>query len=79
MIINNTGSQATVPDLQHLFAPFGVVKTAHFLSDGYGNGFHRSGFVVMDTEAEACKAITALNHSEWMKHTITVSQATFTR
>ena len=62
-------------DLQEAFASFGTVSSAKVISDqssGRSKGF---GFVEMDDDSEALKAIEALNDSDLQGRTIVVKKA----
>ena len=62
-------------DLSNLFTPFGNVGTAKIIMDresGRSKGF---GFVDMENDEEALKAIAALHETEVMGRKLIVNQA----
>jgi hypothetical protein len=65
----------TTEDLQSLFEQFGTVDSAKVIVDhetGKSKGF---GFVEMNSDEEAQKAIDALNQTEFQERTIVVKEA----
>lgn len=65
----------TTEDLQSLFEQFGTVDSAKVIVDhetGKSKGF---GFVEMNNDEEAQKAIDALNQTEFQERTIVVKEA----
>lgn len=61
--------------LKELFAAFGEVKFARVISDKQTGRSKGYGFVEMDDEAAARKAIEELNNSELQGRTIVVNEA----
>ncbi len=75
MYVSNLGFQVSDEDLRKLFEPFGAVSSAKVITDretGRSRGF---GFVEMDVEADASKAMSALHSKEVAGRAISVSQA----
>ncbi len=63
----------TDDQLQQLFASHGTVESAKVIVDKYTDRSRGFGFVEMSTEAEAEKAIQALNGSQHMGRNLTVN------
>jgi RNA recognition motif-containing protein len=63
----------TDDQLQQLFASHGTVESAKVIVDKYTDRSRGFGFVEMSTEAEAEKAIQALNGSQHMGRSLTVN------
>jgi RNA recognition motif-containing protein len=73
--VGNLAWEATSDDLYALFQEHGAVKRAQVISDketGRSRGF---GFVEMNDDAEAQKAIDALNGSTYRGRALTVNEA----
>ena len=73
--VGNLPWGATTDDLVQLFAPYGTVEKTQIITDretGRSRGF---GFVEMSTEADANKAIEALNNSPYSGRPLTVNIA----
>jgi RNA recognition motif-containing protein len=63
----------TDDQLQQLFSSHGTVESAKVIVDKYTDRSRGFGFVEMSTEAEAEKAIQALNGSQHMGRSLTVN------
>ena len=61
IFVGNLTRRTTGPELQALFAPFGVVKWAEVASDPANGGCRGFGFVQMESLVEARRAVTSLN------------------
>jgi RNA recognition motif-containing protein len=75
MYVSNLSFHTGDDDLRKLFEQFGSVSSAKVISDretGRSRGF---GFVEMDSEAEAKKAIEGLNNKEVEGRSMSVSVA----
>jgi RNA recognition motif-containing protein len=75
MYVSNLSFHTTDDDLRVLFEKFGTVSSAKVITDresGRSRGF---GFVEMDADAEATKAIQGLNNKEIEGRAISVSTA----
>src|SRR5947209_3913656 len=73
--VGNLVWECTADDLLALFQEHGAVARAQVITDretGRSRGF---GFVEMESDAEAQKAIDALNGSEWNGRPLTVNEA----
>lgn len=73
--VGNLTWDVTTDDLYALFQEFGNVKQAQVISDretGRSRGF---GFVEMENDGEAQKAIEALNNNDFRGRALTVNEA----
>src|ERR1051326_5946161 len=66
---------ATEADLENLFSAQGTVKDATIITDRYTGQAKGFGFVEMEDDAEADKAINALNGTQMGGRTLTVNEA----
>tara|TARA_B100001079_G_scaffold255427_1_gene250987 strand:+ start:143 stop:364 length:222 start_codon:yes stop_codon:yes gene_type:complete len=65
----------TEDDVEALFAEFGAVSSVKIITDKYSGRSKGFGFVEMDDDAAAQKAIDALNDSEQEGRNLRVNQA----
>lgn len=75
LYVGNISFQASEDDLKGLFSKAGEVVSAKLITDaatGRPRGF---GFVEMNSDSEAQKAITTLNGTSFMDRNIVVSEA----
>jgi RNA recognition motif-containing protein len=75
IFVGNFAFTVTEDNLRQLFEPFGKVDTVSIVTDrdtGRARGF---GFVEMGDDAEAAKAITALNGADSGGRALNVSEA----
>ena len=75
LYVGNLSYNVTSSDLQQLFAQHGNVRSAEVITDratGRSKGF---GFVEMETDEEAAKAISALNGQQQDGRALTVNEA----
>jgi RNA recognition motif-containing protein len=75
LYVGNISFQATEDDLKDLFSKAGEVMSAKLITDaatGRPRGF---GFIEMNSDSEAQKAITMFNGSSFMDRNIVVSEA----
>ena len=74
LYIGNLGHKVSSSDLQQLFALHDTVRSAQVIMDptGRSKGF---GFVDMESNEEATKAIPALNGQQQDGQSLTVSEA----
>ena len=73
--VGNLGPKADKASLKALFSMFGKVKEAYIVKDretGESKGF---GFVIMNNDAEAQAAITALDGKKCGDYTVKVNEA----
>jgi RNA recognition motif-containing protein len=66
---------ATESDLESLFSEQGAVKDVTIITDRYTGQAKGFGFVEMDDDSEADKAINALNGTQLGGRTLTVNEA----
>ena len=75
LYVGNLSYNVSSSDLQQLFTPHGTVRTAEVIMDrttGRSKGF---GFVEMETNEEAAKAIQSLNGQQQDGRALTVNEA----
>lgn len=75
LYVGNVSFQASEDDLKELFSKAGEVVSAKLITDaatGRSRGF---GFVEMNSDSEAQKAITTLNGNTFLDRNIVVSEA----
>ncbi len=75
LYVGNLGYNVSSSDLEALFAPHGTVRSAEVIMDratGRSKGF---GFVEMESNEEAAKAIQALNGQQQDGRALTVNEA----
>ena len=76
LFVGNMSFQTTESDLRALFEPFGQITRIHIVQDretGQPRGF---AFVEVADDAEAAKAISALNGKEVAGRALKVNEAT---
>ena len=66
---------ATEEDLENLFSSQGAVKDVTIITDRYTGQAKGFGFVEMENDAEADKAISSLNGTQMGGRTLTVNEA----
>lgn len=62
-------------ELRNLFAPFGQINSVQIVTDRYTGKSRGFGFVEMNSDEEAAKAIESLNGTELAGRTLTVNEA----
>ncbi|GIT34023.1 MAG: RNA-binding protein [Gammaproteobacteria bacterium] len=73
--LGNIAWSMTEDDVEALFAEFGAVSSVKIITDKYSGRSKGFGFVEMDDDAAAQKAIDALNDSEQEGRNLRVNQA----
>lgn len=73
--ITNLRSAIGNNELAQLFSPFGEVKSAEITKDGFTGQSRGFGYVEMENEEEARKAIEALDNTQVQELIITVQEA----
>lgn len=73
--ITNLRSAIGNNELSELFAPFGKVKSAEIIKDGFTGQSRGFGYVEMENDEEARKAIEALDNTQVQELIITVQEA----
>jgi RNA recognition motif-containing protein len=75
LYIGNLSNEVTEKDLNHNFSTIGKVVSAVIIKDKYSNQSKGFGFVEMETEDEARKAVDQFNGGELQGKKIVVSEA----
>ncbi|MCU0538396.1 MAG: RNA-binding protein [Desulfobacterales bacterium] len=75
LYIGNLASDVTETDLTHNFSSVGKVASVAIIKDRFSNQSKGFGFVEMESEEEAQKAIAQFNGGELRGKRITVSEA----
>ena len=73
--LGNIAWSMTEDDVEALFGEFGAVSSVKIITDKYSGRSKGFGFVEMDDDAGAQKAIDALNDSEQEGRNLRVNQA----
>ncbi len=73
--VSNLSYSITDDHLKNIFTPYGIVSSAKVMIDKFTNKSRGFGFVDMDNNDDANKAITALNGSNFEGRTIIVNEA----
>lgn len=73
--ITNLSSAVSSEDLKQLFATYGDVKSAEVVQDVFTGQSRGFGYVEMEDNAAAQKAVEGLNKSELQAQTINVEEA----
>jgi len=73
--VGNLDYKVTEDDLEKLFSEYGTVSSASIITDKYNGRSKGFGFVTMDDNAEAKKAIAGLNESSMGNRNIVVNEA----
>ena len=73
--LGNIAWSMTEDDVEALFAEFGAVSSVKIITDKYSGRSKGFGFVELDDDAAAQKAIDALNDSEQEGRNLRVNQA----
>jgi len=73
--LGNIAWSMTEDSVEALFAEFGTVSSVKIITDKYSGRSKGFGFVEMDDDAAAQKAIDALNDSEQEGRNLRVNQA----
>ena len=75
IFIAKLSGQTTSDDLKELFSEYGEVSTSNVIMDKFTGESKRFGFVEMDDDEAAKKAIAELDGSEYDNSTIVVKEA----
>ncbi|MFO7669607.1 MAG: RNA-binding protein [Bacteroidales bacterium] len=73
--VGNLDYKVTEDDLEKLFSEYGTVSSSSIITDKYNGRSKGFGFVTMDDNAEAKKAIAGLNESSLGNRNIVVNEA----
>jgi RNA recognition motif-containing protein len=75
LYVGNLAKEVTENDLTHNFSTIGKVSSVVIIKDRYSNQSKGFGFVEMETEDDARKAIDQFNGGELQGNKIVVSEA----
>ena len=75
IFVSNLSFRVSDDDLKSLFVEYGAVKSAKVITDKYSGRSRGFGFVEMDNDEEATKAIEELNQADYDGKQILVSIA----
>ena len=75
LYVGNLGSYVASVDLQQLFGSHGTVQTVQVIEDRQSGRSRGFGFVEMGSDAEAGRAITALDGQELDGRALAVNEA----
>lgn len=73
--VGNLNFKVTENDLEELFSEYGAVESARVITDKYSGRSKGFGFVEMENEEEAKKAIESLNGTSFQTRDLTVNEA----
>jgi RNA recognition motif-containing protein len=73
--VGNLDYKVTEDDLENLFSKFGSVSSASVITDKYSGRSKGFGFITMDNDDEAKKAIEELNETQLESRNIVVNEA----
>jgi len=75
IFVGNLNHQTTENELRRIFTEFGEVKSVSIVSDKYTGRSRGFGFVVMENNTEAEKAVHKLNNTMVNQQSIVVNEA----
>ena len=73
--VGNLDFKATEDELQAIFEDFGAVNSAKIITDKYSGRSKGFGFIEMENDDEAKKAIEGLNGTTFKNRDLTVNEA----
>lgn len=73
--VGNLPYSTTDEELEGIFSPFGAVNSSRIITDRYTGRSKGFGFVEMESDEEADKAITELNGTEVGGRVVKVDEA----
>ena len=73
--VGNLDYKVNESDLESLFSEYGTVSSVKIISDKYNGRSKGFGFVEMENDNEAKKAVSGLNGSSLKSRDITVNEA----
>lgn len=73
--VGNLDYKVNENDLEELFSEYGSVAEANVITDKYSGRSKGFGFVTMENDEEAGKAISALNGTSMQSRDIVVNEA----
>jgi RNA recognition motif-containing protein len=75
IFVSNLSFRINDEDLKQAFAEYGAIKSAKVITDNFSGRSRGFGFVEMENDEEAAKAIEELNNAEFDGKIMTVSEA----
>jgi RNA recognition motif-containing protein len=75
IFVSNLSFRINDEDLKQAFAEYGAIKSAKVITDKFSGRSRGFGFVEMENDEEAAKAIEELNNAEFDGKVMTVSEA----
>ncbi len=75
LYVGNLSYDMTDPELEKAFQPYGSVLSARIIVNKYNERSKGYGFVEMDSQASAEKAVQAMNGKEVMGRKLVVNEA----
>ncbi|MDX2431526.1 MAG: RNA-binding protein [Bacteroides sp.] len=73
--VGNLDYKVTEDDLENVFSKYGAVSSSSVITDKYSGRSKGFGFVTMDDDEEAKKAIAELNETQLESRNIVVNEA----
>ncbi len=73
--VANISFSATEQDIRDIFSEYGEVATVKIITDKFTGQSRGFGFIEMESESDAKKAISELNGKPFMGKTLTVAEA----
>lgn len=73
--VGNLDFKVNESDLEGVFEDYGTVSSAKIITDKYSGRSKGFGFVTMDNDEEAAKAIAELNGASFENRVIVVNEA----
>ena len=73
--VGNLDFKVSENDLEGIFVEYGTVSSAKIITDKYSGRSKGFGFITMDDDTEAKKAIEELNGASFENRTIVVNEA----
>ena len=73
--VGNLSYEVTEEELKEAFGAFGQVETVNIITDKYSGRSKGFGFVTMENDEEANKAISGLNGSSLQGRDVVVNEA----
>ena len=73
--VGNLDFKVNESDLEGIFEDYGTVSSAKIITDKYSGRSKGFGFVTMENQEEATKAITELNGASFENRVIVVNEA----
>ncbi len=75
LFVGNLPWSVNDEELKNKFSEFGAVTGARIITDKFSGRSRGFGFVDMENDEEAAKAIEGMNNAEWSGRKVTVNEA----